>query len=158
MSTPEAGVPPAQGSRKASVACPFCATLNRVDLARLAARPKCGACGRPILLDRPLVVTDATFARVIADAEVPLLVDFYADWCGPCKIIAPILDEIARARAGALLVLKLDTDRNPATATRFGVQGIPTLIAFTHGREVSRRTGAVPRPEIETLLAVAERQ
>jgi thioredoxin 2 len=158
MSAHEAGVPPAQGSRKASVACPFCSTLNRVDLARLGDRPKCGACGKPILLDRPLAVADATFARVVADAAVPLLVDFYADWCGPCKIIAPILDEIARERAGALLVLKLDTDRNPATATRFGVQGIPTLIAFAHGREVSRRTGAVPRPEIETLLAAAERE
>jgi thioredoxin 2 len=158
MSLHEAGVPPAERSRKASVACPFCSTLNRVDLARLVDRPKCGACGRPILLDRPVAVTDATFARVVADAEVPLLVDFYADWCGPCKVIAPILDEIARVRAGALLVLKLDTDRNPATTTRFGVQGIPTLIAFARGREVSRQTGAVPRQQIETLLAAAERQ
>ena len=158
MSTHEAGVPPAQGSRKATVACPFCSTLNRVDLARLGDRPKCGSCGRPILLDRPLAVTDATFARVIADAEVPLLVDFYADWCGPCKIIAPILDEIARGRAGALLVLKLDTDRNPATTTRFGVQGIPTLIAFARGLEVSRQTGAVPRQQIEALLAAAQPQ
>jgi thioredoxin 2 len=137
------------------VGCPFCSTLNRVDLARLGDRPKCGSCGRPILLDRPLAVTDATFDRVIGDAEVPLLVDFYADWCGPCKIIAPILDEIARGRAGALLVLKLDTDRNPSTTTRFGVQGIPTLIAFARGREVSRQTGAVPRQAIETLLAAA---
>jgi thioredoxin 2 len=138
------------------VGCPFCSTLNRVDLARVADRPKCGACGRPILLDRPLAVTDGTFARVIADAEVPLLVDFYADWCGPCKIVAPILDELAHQRAGALLVLKLDTDRNPATTARFGVQGIPTLIAFARGREVSRQTGAAPRAQIEALLAAAE--
>ena len=142
----------------ASVPCPFCSTLNRVDLARLGDRPKCGACGRPILLDRPLAVSDATFERVIADAKVPVLVDFYADWCGPCKIMAPILDDIAHARAGALLVLKLDTDRNPATATRFDIHGIPTVIAFARGREVSRQTGAVPRQEIESLLALAERQ
>ena len=140
---------------KATVACPFCSTLNRVNLARIGDHPKCGSCGRPILLDRPLVVTDATFARVIADAEVPVLVDFYADWCGPCKIVAPILDEIARTRAGNVLVLKLDTDRNPSTTTRFGVQGIPTLIAFAGGREVSRQTGAAPRQAIETLLAAA---
>jgi thioredoxin 2 len=88
---------------------------------------------------------------------VPLLVDFYADWCGPCKIVAPILDEIAHGRAGALLVLKLDTDRNPATTARFGVQGIPTLIAFAHGREVARQTGAAPRTQIEALLSAAER-
>jgi thioredoxin 2 len=139
------------------VGCPFCSTLNRVDLARIGDRPKCGTCGRPILLDRPIAVTDATFAQVIADAEVPLLVDFYADWCGPCKIVAPILDEIAHGRAGALLVLKLDTDRNPATTARFGVQGIPTLIAFAHGREVARQTGAAPRTQIEALLSAAER-
>ena len=86
---------------------------------------------------------------------MPVLVDFYADWCGPCKIVAPILDEIARTRAGNVLVLKLDTDRNPSTTTRFGVQGIPTLIAFAGGREVSRQTGAAPRQAIETLLAAA---
>jgi thioredoxin len=108
-----------------------------------------------MLLDRPLAVTDASFARVIADAEVPILVDFYADWCGPCKIVAPILDEIARGRAGTLLVLKLDTDRNPVTMTRFGVQGIPTLIVFARGREVSRQTGAAPRQAIEMLVAAA---
>jgi thioredoxin 2 len=140
---------------KATVACPFCSTLNRIDLSRIGDHPKCGSCGKPILLDRPLAVTDATFARVIADAEVPLLVDFYADWCGPCKVVAPILDEIARGRAGTLLVLKLDTDRNPATTTRFGVQGIPTLIAFARGREVARQTGAAPRQAIEALLGAA---
>ena len=140
---------------KVTVACPSCSTLNRVDLTRLDNHPKCGSCGQPILVDRPLAVTDATFARVIADAEVPLLVDFYADWCGPCKIVAPILEEIARAHAGTALVLKLDTDRNPATAARFAIQGIPTLIAFAHGREVSRQTGAAPRQAIEILLAAA---
>ena len=140
---------------KVTVPCPSCSTLNRVDLTRLDNHPKCGSCGQPIPADRPLAVTDATFARVIADAEVPLLVDFYADWCGPCKIVAPILEDIARARAGTALVLKLDTDRNPATAARFGIQGIPTLIAFARGREVSRQTGAAPRQAIEILLAAA---
>jgi len=140
----------------ATVACPFCATLNRVDLARVTDRPKCGECARPILLDRPLAVSDATFDRLIRDAEVPVLVDFYADWCGPCKVMAPVLDDIARERSGAVLALKLDTDRNPATTTRFGVQGIPTVIAFARGREVARQTGAVPRREIEALIAAAE--
>jgi thioredoxin 2 len=140
-------------TRKATVSCPFCQTLNRVDLDRATDRPKCGHCGRPLLLDRPLAVSDASFARVIADTEVPVVVDFYADWCGPCKIMAPVLDELARARMGEILVLKLDTDRNPATTEQFGIRGIPTLILFRAGREVSRRTGAVPPQEIETLLA-----
>jgi thioredoxin 2 len=158
MSEEKGGTPATGTGRTVTVACPFCATLNRVDLARLEARPKCGDCGRPILLDRPLAVTDAVFERVVADAEVPVLVDFYADWCGPCKVMAPLLDDIARERTGSLLALKLDTDRNPATATRFGVRGIPTLIAFARGREVGRHTGVVPRREVEALLAQAERR
>ena len=139
-------------SRKATVQCPFCGRMNRVDLARAADRPKCGECGRPILLDRPLPLTDESFDRVISDSEVPVLVDFYADWCGPCKMMAPVLDEVARARVGSVLVAKLDTDRNPGVARRFGIASIPTLIAFRGGREVARELGAVPRPRLEMLI------
>jgi thioredoxin 2 len=138
--------------RKATVACPFCNTLNRVDLARRDQHPKCGHCGKPILLDRPLAVSDATFDRVVNDATVPVLVDFYADWCGPCKIMAPLLDDLARRRAGDVLVTKLDTDKNPATQLRFGVRGIPTLILFRGGKEVGRRVGAAPPADVEALL------
>ena len=136
----------------ATVACPFCATLNRVNMERVADRPKCGNCGRPILLDRPVAVSDATFEQVITETTVPVLVDFYADWCGPCKIMAPLLDDAAHRRAGQLLVLKLDTDRNPVTGQRFGIRGIPTLILFRSGKEASRRVGAIPPAELETFL------
>ena len=136
----------------ATVACPFCGTLNRVNMERAADRPKCGSCGRPIWLDRPIAVSDAAFDRVITDTTVPVLVDFYADWCGPCKIMAPLLDDVANRRAGQMLVLKLDTDQNPATGQRFGIRGIPTLIAFRGGKEVSRRVGAVPPAELENFL------
>jgi len=139
-------------TRHATVPCPSCDTLNRVDLARLDHRPKCGKCARPILLDRPLPVSDATFERVTADTTVPVLVDFYADWCGPCKIMAPVLDDVARKHAGDLLVVKLDTDRNPATGQRFGIRGIPTLILFRKGEEVGRRVGAVPAADLESLV------
>ncbi len=138
--------------RTATVACPFCGTLNRVDLARIANQPRCGTCGKPILLDRPIAVSDATFDRVTTDTTVPVLVDFYADWCGPCKTMAPVLDDIAHRRSGEILVTKLDTDRNPATGLRFGVRGIPTLILFKKGTEVARRVGAVPAPDVEALL------
>ncbi len=139
-------------SRKATVSCPFCSTLNRVDLARLGDRPKCGHCGRPILLDRPLAVSDATLEPVVADSDVPVVVDFYADWCGPCKVMAPILDELAHDRAGEVLVIKLDTDRNPAMTTRFDIRAIPTLVVFWKGREVARQAGAVPRRQLEALV------
>ena len=93
-------VPPSAPTLSATVPCPFCGKLNRIDLARLATGPKCGACARPLHLDRPVSVTEASFDTVIAGTSVPILVDFYADWCGPCKIIAPIVDEIAQAHAG----------------------------------------------------------
>ena len=139
-------------TRTATVACPFCETLNRVDLSRLEQRPKCGKCGRPILLDRPIAVSDANFAQVTNDTTVPVVVDFYADWCPPCKIMAPLLDDVARRRAGEMLVVKLDTDRNPVTGQQFGIRGIPTLIAFRSGKEVGRRVGAVPPAELEAFL------
>ena len=139
-------------SPTATVACPFCETLNRVDLARIEQQPKCGNCGKPILLDRPIAVSDANFEKVTTDTTVPVVVDFYADWCGPCKIMAPLLDDAARRRAGELLIVKLDTDRNPVTGQRFGIRGIPTLIAFRSGKEVARRVGAVPPAELEAFL------
>lgn len=141
--------------KKATVACPFCQTLNRVDLSRLDHKPKCGKCGKPILLDRPISVSDATFERVTTDTTVPVLVDFYADWCGPCKVMAPVLDDVARRRAGEVLVTKLDTDKNPAVGLRFAVRGIPTLILFKQGKEVGRRVGAVPAADIEALLSAS---
>ena len=136
----------------ATVACPFCGTLNRVNMERVADRPKCGSCGRPILLDRPVAVSDASFDQVITETTVPVLVDFYADWCGPCKIMAPLLDDAAHRSAGQLLVLKLDTDRNPVTGQRFGIRGIPTLILFRGGKEAARRVGAIPPAELENFL------
>ena len=142
---------------KATVACPHCGRLNRVDLARAGDGPKCGACGRAIALDRPVQLGDATFARVIADAQVPVLVDFYADWCGPCKMMAPVLDEMARTRMGSVLIAKLDTDRNQHTAARFAISSIPTLIVFKDGREVDRQVGALPRPRLEAVLDAAIR-
>lgn len=144
-----------ESARSVTVPCPFCDTLNRVDLDRIDDRPKCGSCGRPILMDRPLKVGDQNLERVVADAKVPVLVDFYADWCAPCKIMAPVLDEVANARTGELLVAKLDTDQNPAASERFGIRGIPTLILFRDGKEAARHTGALPRTQLEAWLAQA---
>lgn len=136
----------------ATIACPFCGTLNRVNLERVADHPKCGSCSTPLWLDRPVAVSEAHFDTVVQDTTVPVVVDFYADWCGPCKIMAPLLDEVAHRRAGRLLVLKLDTDKNPAIQARFGVRGIPTLIVFRGGKEVARRVGAVPPAELDKFL------
>jgi thioredoxin 2 len=144
--------PTAAATRHLTVRCQFCETWNRVDAARAVDRPKCGKCGRPILLDRPLPLNDETFARTIAESEVPVLVDFYADWCAPCKMMAPAVDELARERQGTALVAKLDTDRSQKTAQQFDIRGIPTTIVFRGGKEVARHTGAMRKPELERLL------
>ena len=144
-----------EAPRKATVRCPLCGTLNRVDLARVDQQPVCGECKRPILLDRPLTMTDADFDRVIGESDVPVVVDFYADWCGPCKMMAPVFDDFAREHRGSALVAKLDTDANQATSQRFNVRGIPTLIVFRGGKEVARQVGAVPRAVLDQLLAKA---
>ena len=136
----------------ATTPCTFCGTLNRIDLERLAQGPRCGSCKRPILLDRPVKVSEEQFDKVIGGTEVPVLVDFYADWCGPCRIVAPVVDELAHDRAGTLLVLKVDTDRNPGISERFSIRGIPALVAFRAGKESARHVGVARRAELDALI------
>jgi thioredoxin 2 len=147
-----------QAGRPVVVRCVFCGTANRVDLTRLSSGPKCGNCGRPIRLDRPTWVTDSDFDRIIGAATVPVLVDFYADWCGPCKMMAPTLDDFAVKHVGRVLVLKLDTEANPATPSRFGIRGIPTMIVFEGGREVRRHVGVAQTGELERLAGLTGSQ
>jgi thioredoxin 2 len=147
------GTPDIATTRHLTLRCQFCEAWNRVDASRAADRPKCGKCGKPMLLDRPVPLNDETFARTIAEADVPVLVDFYADWCGPCKMMAPFVDEIARERQGQVLVAKLDTDRSQRTASGFNIRSIPTTIVFRGGKEAARQTGAVPKRGLEALLA-----
>jgi thioredoxin 2 len=137
-----------------TIQCQFCQTWNRIDATRAADRPKCGKCSRPILLDRPLKLTDETFDRTIATAEVPVLVDFYADWCGPCKVMAPYVDQLASKVTGRALVAKLDTDASPKTAQKFDIRGIPSVIVFRGGTAVSQQAGAVPLAALEKMLGV----
>ncbi len=139
-------------TRSAIVPCASCGKLNRVDLARLDAKPVCGPCRAPLTLDAPILLTDDTFDRVIESASVPVIVDFYADWCGPCRAMAPVFADLARRQAGRALVVKVDTDRSPIVSSRFGIRSIPTLTVIRDGKEVARQVGAVPLPKLEQLL------
>lgn len=139
-------------ARHAIVPCPQCGKLNRVDVSRTDARPSCGSCQTGLAVDEPIVLTDATFDTVVAKSTVPVLVDFYADWCGPCKMMAPVFAEFARRQQGRVLVAKVDTDANPQVAMRFNIRSIPTLTLMRDGREVSRQVGAVPMAALERMV------
>lgn len=147
----------ADTAKKVTLRCQFCQSWNRVDAARAQDRPKCGKCAKPLLLDRPVVLTDETFARTIEDSGVPVVVDFYADWCGPCKMMAPGVDAVAAKYQGQVLVAKLNTDHAPQTSERFQIRSIPTLIVFEHGQEVTRQVGAVPQPMLDKIVATTIR-
>lgn len=147
-------MPTSATALSATVPCLFCGKLNHINLARLSAGPKCGSCARPLHLDRPTPVTEADFDKVISGTSVPVLVDFYADWCGPCKIIAPIVDELAQAHAGKIVVLKVDSDQSPHLSQRFDIRGIPTLLVFHNGKESGRHVGLAQRRQLEALVGV----
>ena len=132
--------------------CGQCGTWNRIRADRAEAGPKCGACKAPIALDHPILLDDDSFDRVVRETDLPVFVDFYADWCGPCHMMAPSVDALARESVGRALVAKLDTDRAQRTAQRFQIRGIPTSIVFRGGREAKRQTGAVPLPALRDML------
>ena len=133
------------------VACASCGAKNRVSLdSALQKQPVCGKCraGLPAPAMDPVTVTDANFSQVVENAPVPVLLDLWAAWCGPCRMIAPTIEMLARELAGRVLVGKLDVDANQRTAAKFGVQGIPTLLILKNGREVDRLVGVQSRDAI----------
>jgi len=133
--------------------CSACGGLNRILRARLRDDPTCGRCKERIFPRRPVTVTDASWKREVEDSPIPVLVDFWAPWCGPCRAVAPVLEALAGERAGQVKIAKLNVDENPRLSARFGVQAIPTMIVFRGGREVDQIRGAVPKPELERRLA-----
>lgn len=136
------------------IKCPSCGARNRVAAGK-AATAVCGRCkaALPELSDKPVVVTDSNFADTVGGTDLPVLLDLWAEWCGPCRMIAPIVEKLAREFAGRAVVGKLDVDRNPATAARFGVQSIPTLLILKDGKEVDRLVGLQPEDAIARRLS-----
>lgn len=130
--------------------CPDCGAKNRLRPPPKDQLPVCGKCGANL----PWLVsaTDSSFEAEL-EASVPVLVDFWAPWCGPCRMVAPVLEELARERAGKLKVVKLNVDENPRTAGRFGVQSIPMLTLFREGQEVTTVVGALPKGALRQRLA-----
>ena len=137
------------------VACASCGAKNRVPRNKLeqGLQPVCGRCGKSLpAVVEPFQVTDSTFAAEVERSDLPVLLDAWAPWCGPCRVIAPILQELAGEMAGRVRVAKLNVDENPLTASRFRIQSIPSLLVFRGGREVERLVGVQPKAEITRRL------
>ena len=123
------------------VVCPHCDAVNRIPVDRLTQQPKCGKCKDPLFTGSPVELSDHNFATHLRRNDLPVVVDFWAPWCGPCRMQAPILEKVAAAVEGKARVGKLNVDESPAIAARFAVSGIPTLIIFKDGEEVDRMVG-----------------
>ncbi len=140
------------------ITCPACRATNRVPAGRMkpGLAPVCGQCKTPLpLQNRPVTVTDSNFGDAVEQSPVPVLLDMWAEWCGPCRMIAPLIDELAQEMAGRVRVAKLNVDQNPVTADRFNVRSIPALLVLKAGREVDRMVGAQPKAEILRRLQTA---
>ena len=135
------------------IACAHCGATNRVPAARLAEDPTCGRCGQDLLTGAPVELTDANFEAVVGKTDLPVVVDFWAPWCGPCRMMAPAFEQAAAQLKGRALLVKVNSDDNPHTASRFAVRSIPTLVKLDHGRELSRRSGALPAGQIVAFAA-----
>jgi len=141
------------GGELLHVPCAACLGINRVAPARLADRPICGRCKVPLFDSHPAALDDASFDRFVERSDLPVVVDFWAAWCGPCRMMAPQFEAAARASQGRAIFAKVDTDRAQAVAGRFGIRSIPTLIVFRGGRELARQAGAMSERQILGWLA-----
>lgn len=136
--------------------CHECGTKNRIPKSRMGEKPLCGKCKAPLstgpVTDKPIDVTDMTFHSEILDFPGPVLVDCWAPWCGPCRTVGPVIEQLASEYAGRVRIAKLNVDENPQTASRYSIRSIPTMLLFKNGDLVNNLVGALPKGEIESHL------
>ncbi|PYF83419.1 thioredoxin [Marinomonas alcarazii] len=135
------------------IVCQSCRTKNRVPKDKLGNKPLCGKCKKSVLSTSPIMGGDNNFRRYINDNGLPVVVDFWASWCGPCQQFAPIFEQVASEMSTQACFLKLDTEQNQTTAGGYNIRSIPTLMIFHHGKEVARLSGALPKAQFQQWLA-----
>ena len=136
---------------KLMLTCPHCGTTNRVPADRAGESPVCGKCAQPLLAGHPLELDDHNFDAVVAHSPVPVLVDFWAPWCGPCRAMAPAFEQASKQLQGRALLVKVNSDDSPELSQRYGIRSIPTLVRLQQGRETGRQSGAIPASAIVAL-------
>jgi thioredoxin 2 len=125
------------------IVCQHCFTANRLPNIKLNDGPVCGKCHQPIFMGMPVELSDSNFSKFITHTSIPVVVDFWASWCGPCKMMAPIFSQASSQLEPGILLAKINTEQSQATAAKYGIRSIPTLLIFKNGKEVSRQAGAV---------------
>ena len=134
------------------VVCAQCQAPNRIPSARLGDEPKCGHCKQSLFTGQPIVLTDQSFDKQLTRSDLPLVVDFWAPWCGPCRMMAPFFEQVAAELEPRVRFAKVNTDENPVLSRRYGISSIPTTVVFKGGREIARQPGAMSLPQLKQWL------